>query len=150
MTQVAPGSESPSVDFLILADRAESLNGKVYMMGGGWDRLYVPDFAQPQSISIAVGILVPWNATNQNHSLTGRIEDDDGQEITNWSLSFNAGRPPLLVTGQQQRVILAFQVAIILPGLGTYAVIALINDNESKRAAFYAQLLPPPPVAPQR
>jgi len=27
------------LDFLILADRAEAVNGKLYLLGGAWDRL---------------------------------------------------------------------------------------------------------------
>ena len=32
--------EQVEVDFLQLADRAEVLEGKLYMMGGAWDRLH--------------------------------------------------------------------------------------------------------------
>ena len=140
-------SDKPTVDFLILADRAEAVNGKLYVMGGGWDRMYVPDFSQQQSISIATGILVPWNATNNNHSLAIRLETQDANELAALSLNFKAGRPPLLGQAESQRVVLAFQLAIRLPGPGTYVVKALINNEESKKAIFYAQMLPTPPTA---
>src|SRR3990172_4325763 len=120
-------SDKPTVDFLILADRAEAVNGKLYVMGGAWDRMYVPDFSQQQSISIATGILVPWNATNNNHSLAIRLETQDANELAALSLNFKAGRPPLLGQAESQRVVLAFQFAIRLPGPGTYVVKALIN-----------------------
>ncbi|MBI2908310.1 MAG: hypothetical protein HYX92_11735 [Chloroflexi bacterium] len=139
-------TDQPSVDFLMLADRAEAINGKIYMMGGGWDRLYVPDFAQHQSISIATGILVPWNATNRTHSLALRVETQDATELAALGLNFNAGRPPLLGQGESQRVVLAFQLSIRLPAPGTYVVKALVNDAESKRTVFHAQALPKPPA----
>jgi hypothetical protein len=49
----------PAVEFLVLADRAEAVNGKLYMLGGGWDRINIADFRQPTAVSVAVGILVP-------------------------------------------------------------------------------------------
>lgn len=137
----------PTVDFLILADRAEAVNGKLYMMGGGWDRLYVVDFGTPQSISVAMGILVPWNATNVNHSLAIRVQTADANELVGLGLNFNTGRPPTLGQAESQRIVLAFQLAIRLPGPGTYEIRALINDSESKKAVFYANLLPTPTAA---
>src|SRR5262249_54509042 len=50
----------PIVEFFILADYAEAVNGKLYMMGGGWDQSFVKDFSQPVSFSFAIGIQVPW------------------------------------------------------------------------------------------
>lgn len=139
--------DQPTIDFLIIADRAEAVNGKLYMMGGGWDRLWVVDFAQPQSISIATAILVPWNATNQMHSLAIRIETQDANELAALGLNFNTGRPPILGAAESQRIVLAFQLAIVLPAPGTYVIKAFINDQESKKTLFYAQPLPAPPTA---
>ncbi len=47
--------------------RAEAVNGKLYMMGGAWDGIYLRSMADPASFSIAVGIVVPWHATNVEH-----------------------------------------------------------------------------------
>ena len=66
------------VDFLILADLAEVLNGKLYMMGGAWDRRHFRDIAAPVPLTIVVGVLVPWNLTNEPHRLRIRLEDEDG------------------------------------------------------------------------
>jgi hypothetical protein len=136
----------PTVDFLILADRAEAVNGKLYMMGGGWDRLYLAEFGQPQPISIGIGILVPWLATNMNHNLAIRIDNQDGGEIASLTLSFNTGRPPILGQAETQRIVLAFQLAPQLPAPGSYQVKSFINDQESKTVVFYANQLPTPPT----
>lgn len=135
----------PMVDFLILADRAESVNGKLYMMGGGWDRLLVADFTQAQPISIGMGIMVPWNATNMGHTLVVRVESQDGTELAMLTLGFNAGRPPTLGQGESQKIVLAFQIGLLLPGPGAYVIRAFIDDHErSGRTVFYANLLPGP------
>ena len=140
-------SNEPTVDFLILADRAEAVNGKLYMMGGGWDHLYVVDFGQAQSVSFGMGILIPWNATNVNHSLAIKVEGQDGNELATLSLNFNTGRPPTLGQCESQKVVLAFQLGLNLPGPGTYVIKAFINNTEKGKAVFYANLLPAPTAA---
>lgn len=131
--------ETPQVDTLILADRAEVLNSKLYMMGGGWDRLYVVDFTRPHALSIAVGVLVPWSATNREHRLAIRIESQDNDELANLALGFNAGRPTQLKNAQSQRVLLAFQAEMVIRGPGTYLVRAIIDEHESKSIEFHAE-----------
>ena len=142
--------ERPEIDFLILADRAEAVNGKLYMMGGGWDRLTILDFAQPVGINLAIGVLVPWNDTNEPLPLTIWIEDQDFNKITpELTAMVSVGRPPNAVKGQTFRAIIAVQNAWKLPGPGTYLV--KVTVPEGKRIAkFYAltpdgtQSLPPP------
>lgn len=128
----------PSVDFLLLADRAEALNGKLYMMGGAWDRVSVQDLQSATFISLAVGILVPWNATNQQHRATIGIEDEDGNN-TGFSVEagFTAGRPAFARAGQSQRVVLALPlVPVRFPEYGTYVAQMYINDEKAKSIEF--------------
>lgn len=70
--------ERIEVDYLLLADRAEMVNGKLYAMGTAWDRVGVADFTKPVPLSIAIAVLVPWSATNQQHQLILTIRDADG------------------------------------------------------------------------
>src|SRR4051812_8579026 len=96
------------IEFLLLADRAEAVNGKLYMMGGAWDRIFLPNLQQPHPLSLAIALCVPWNATNVQHQLTISIEDTDSQPVGfRAEMTFAAGRPPWLEQGDAQRVMLA-------------------------------------------
>jgi hypothetical protein len=130
--------ETPTVDFLILADRAEAVNGKLYMMGGAWEHLYVQDLTQPNLISLAVGVLVPWNATNKQHQIRIVIEDSDGQQIGfQAEAGFAVGRPPWADVGVIQRVVIAIPtIPVTIPQLGNYALKAEINGEFVKRVVF--------------
>src|SRR5690348_12556936 len=97
----------PTIDFLILADRAEALNGKLYMMGGGWDVLAPPKAGEPVSFSVALGILVPWLATNIDHRCIVQLEDADGRKLVDLNFNFKTGRPPNMEQGAPQRVMVA-------------------------------------------
>lgn len=130
----------PTIDFLILADRAEALNGKLYVMGGGWDRYTVQDFRQPVSISFALGILVPWNATSRERTIQVTIEDLDRNQPVEFSVQVNfvVGRPATAREGQTQRIILAIPaVPVRFPGAGVYQAVARILDGDERRIEFH-------------
>jgi len=137
---------SPKVEFLLLADRAEAINGKLYLMGGAWDRMWVADFAQPQSVSFAVGLLVPWSATHEEHRLSIRITGDDETEVANVQVGFRAGASAQMQRTESQRVAMAFQVQPKLQRPGTYMVRAMIDDDSSptnaRETVFYVNQRP--------
>ena len=141
--------EQVTLDFLLLADKVEVLNGKLYMMGGAWDRRYISNIAAPIDVSMALGVLVPWNLTNEPHSLRIRLEDDDGnvvppevaggnlapQEVT---VTVNVGRPTTSTRGQQFRAMVALNARWILPKFGTYRIVVLLEGRDKKSTTFYA------------
>lgn len=133
------GFDQVEVDFLLLADRAEVLNGKLYMMGGAWDRRNIRDIAAPVPLSIVVGVLVPWNLTNEPHQLRLRIEDEDGTAVLpEVEATVNVGRPANAMQGQSFRATAVINNRWALPRYGTYRVVASVAGQSEKRVAFYA------------
>ena len=127
----------PFVDFLILADYVESTNGKLYMMGGGWENYTVPDPSRPVRFGVAIAIMVPWGATNERHTLTLRIENADGQAATpTMSAEFQVGRPPALPPGAEQRIVWAFNGDFALPAPSEYRLVAAIDGEDSEWTTF--------------
>src|SRR3546814_16783640 len=63
--------------FLSLADAAEAVNGKLYILGGGWS-ITGPD---PTPSAIAIKIEVPWDQAKTRHQLKLELFNDDGQPI---------------------------------------------------------------------
>jgi Family of unknown function (DUF6941) len=137
------------VDFLIVADRAEVINGKLYTMGAAWDRIGVADFSKPMPLSVAVGVLVPWTATNQPHAVTLTLRDADGGPLDfRVEANFVTGRPPFL-NGEVQRVLFAIPGAsVLLPGPGNYVLAAAIDGAEMKVVRFGATAAQSPPAGP--
>lgn len=132
-------TEHVEVDFLLLADRAEILNGKLYMMGGAWDRRFVSNIEAPVPLSIAIGVLVPWNLTNEQHTLEIRIVDDDGDTILPTpTVTLNVGRPIQSTKGQSFRAMAVVNAMWKLPQFGAYCIVVSIAGQEAKRVTFYA------------
>ncbi len=136
--------EQPTIDFLILADRAEVINGKLYMMGGGWDRLNLLDVSQPVGFALAIGVLIPWSALYRDHRLRIALEDEDGVQLTELRAAMNIGAPAEVTIGQSFRAMFALNVGWKLPGPGTYRVVAGVDDGDEKRVALHVALAQPP------
>ncbi len=151
MADLEPVVERPEVELLILADYAEVVNGKLYLMGGGWDRRAVGDFRQIQAFSVAVGILIPWTETNRPLPLDVALRTADGAAVTPpFQSQLTAGRPPYAIPGQKLRYLLAVNLQVPLPGPGEYVVEARVGNGPGKRVSFFVEALPAPPGAPRR
>jgi hypothetical protein len=124
--------------FLMLADHSESLGGKLYAMGGGWNALRLPSLPHDWGFSIAFAIDVPWDETNRRHELTLHIEDPDGQVLGDpFGMEFEAGRPPGTPAGQDQRVLLSLATRQTFETAGPHATVVKVADREVGRARFY-------------
>ena len=135
--------EQVEIDFLLLADKAEILNGKLYMMGGAWDRIHLKETEVeggiPVPLSIVVGVLVPWHLTNESHQIHLSVHDEDGNLISpQGDASVKVGRPLEATRGQKFRVMAVFSNVWTLPRPGAYSVAASFSNGNGKEASFYA------------
>jgi hypothetical protein len=103
---------------LLLADTAQVADGKLYLLGGGWN-ITGP---QPSPFALALLIEVPWDRTNEQHRIRLELLDADGRPVEipqpNGEQGplviegdFEIGRPPGLKRGAP----LNFPLAINLP-----------------------------------
>lgn len=114
-----------------LADSAESVQGKIYALGIGWNSVYVRSFptVHPRT-SVGITIRVPYTATNQMHTVLMHLEKEDGErvpigeersepdaepkQVFELGGQFNVGRPALLPPGDEQVVCLALTINNLL------------------------------------
>jgi hypothetical protein len=123
--------------WVILADYAEIINGKLYIMGGGWDTLRVSRPDRTHLVGIAVAFRVPWNETNQVHHVALEVTDDDaGPEILKIEADLEVGRPVGLPLGASQVVQLALNGAARFDRDGGHVVVVRIEGQESARFPF--------------
>ena len=125
------------VEWLILADAAQVANGKLNLLGGGWDILTVNDqFPHKQHLAVAASFRVPWNETNQPQGIQiVIIEDDTNRELLKVDGHLEVGRPPGILRGQDQRAQIAVE-GITELSEGTYRIIARAESGEEKQTSF--------------
>ncbi len=124
------------VEWLILADSAQVVGNKLFLMGGGWDRLSIADYPKSHAMGLAMSIRVPWNQTNERHSFEIEITSEDGKSIAKAGGTFEVGRAAGTVPGQDQRVQFAVNAIMQLAGPGTFVVLARLDDEEKQRVTF--------------
>ncbi|MGI8925985.1 MAG: DUF6941 family protein [Tepidiformaceae bacterium] len=130
-------SDRIDIDFVILADWAQVVAGKLYLQGGGWDTLTAQSFPHQQNIAVAVGLKVPWGATNQKYTVTINVVNEDTQAgLIRLEGQLESGRPPGIAPGADQLVTMALNSAGAIPSAGSYLVTASINGEERRRKAF--------------
>jgi len=124
---------------LMLADSAQAVDGKLYVLGGAWNMLRFPQFPASLIVGIAVAIDVEWNETNQRHHLDIHFEDADGNEMEpRIGADFEAGRPPGAIAGAELRIVLAVNGPLSIPAPGTYAAVAIVGGQQLARSRFQA------------
>ena len=84
-----------NLGFVLLSDYSEAVNGKLYLTGGGWNVLRLPELPHDWSFHIGLGIDVAWHETNDPHELVVTVQDPDGNELgEGLTANFETGRPP--------------------------------------------------------
>jgi Family of unknown function (DUF6941) len=138
------------IEWLILADAAQVVGGKLYLMGGGWDNLTVnAPFPIDQRFAIALGIKVAWSNTNQRHTFEVEIISEDKETEEPKTLmkaggQFEMGRPPGIMPGQDQRFQIALDGALKIENPGPKTIIVRIEGQEMRRLSFYVHANPTP------
>ena len=97
----------------MLADSAQAVGGKLYILGGGWS-IRKPE---PVPVAVALKIEVPWDQANIKHTFRLILLDADGGKVKistekgekdiEIKGEFETGRPPRVIPGTPLDVTLA-------------------------------------------
>jgi len=126
---------------VLLCDSAQSVGGKLFILGGGWSLLKKTD--QPMSMAQAVKLAIPWSRSNERHRIEVQLETDQGMAVSHEGQDVRAegeievGRPPGLKPGTplDAAFVLAFQGLALEPG-GYVWVLRGGDDALLARVAF--------------
>jgi hypothetical protein len=130
------------IEFLAIADAAEVVNQKLYVLGGCWTVWHSPVYPAPARLAIAVGIEVGWDETNQRQPVHISIVDADGNGIVpDISAQVEVGRPPGIAAGVTQRALLAINAGLQLPRPGRYEVRVAVGQNGAQRTVSFEAVL---------
>ena len=143
------------VKYLLLAEHAEAINNKHYIMGGGLFRIAGPEFPLVQpSLSVAAAIDIPYEDTVEQHSIAIDIVDGDERSVLPqpFSTKFETGRPPGMRHGDSQVAMMVINFANVqFSSEGRYWVKLEIDGSEMVREPLtlqHVQMVPMGVVAP--
>jgi hypothetical protein len=137
-------AEKSEIEYLILADAVEVLNGKLYMMGGGWDSISAGSIESAVQISFACGVSVAWGERDDEHSLQLSVVDLDGTPVeTPLVAGFKTGSSPLAERGSFGHVPFAVKGSFTFPKHATYSIVAELDGRPDSVRKLQFHLRPP-------
>jgi len=126
------------IEFVMLADAAQVVGGKLYLLGGAWNLYRATAFPTQAPIALVASILVDRNETGSRHSVRLTVADEAGIPIIpalDWSIEVagTEGNDP----ATPQRSLLAVNTGIQLPRAGRYSF-TVTAGNASRSVWFDA------------
>jgi hypothetical protein len=135
-------------------------DGKVYILGGGWNVLHTQSLpTRHPRLGIALLVTVPYLlATNEAHRLELRLEDSDrvalpladappdvatqDGKVRHLATEFAVGRPVGVEPGDEQVVGIAVNIdGLVFERAGSYSFVIDIDGQEARRLRFRVNLL---------
>lgn len=124
---------------LLLCDAAQAINGKLYILGGGWS-ITGP---MPVPSAVALKIDVPWSEANRKIHAKVELVDADGslvlvpdqfgnEQPVQLEFDFEVGRPPGLAHGTPLDATVALNIPPLPLSPGSRFAWRLEVDGESK------------------
>lgn len=134
----------PSVDVALLADAVQASQGKLFILGGGWDVLTVRSLpARHPSMGIGLRVRVPWGWPGDSVRLDVELQDEDGKSVLPSSLSapVPVRRPDHLPEGQDLTVVRALTFTnLVFRSEGGYSFVISIDGEVKERLRFLVRL----------
>ena len=118
------------------ADHAVEANGKVYINGAFFERVYNTSFPAQLSIAVVALIKIPPEEFLRDHTFTVEIEDDTGDKLPDFKIEagFRAAPPRDARPGDPAQMPIAIPLSgVSLPRAGDYWFVLSINGNEATR-----------------
>ena len=116
----------------MLADAAQAVNGKLYILGGGWSVLH-----QAAPFAIALKIEVPWSEATDEHRLRLDLLDEDGrvvlgpegEPLVTVDANFTTGIPAGTKQGTPIDAVATFAIPALPLSAGRYEWRLTIDDQ---------------------
>jgi Family of unknown function (DUF6941) len=125
---------------MLLCDAADSVGGKLYILGGGWSTLLRPNV--PTNMALAIKLGVPWHDANRRIPLRAELLTDESEPVEqNGEPVFaegeiEVGRPPGLHAGISLDAPMVLNFGGITLGPGGYVWQLSIDGQPRARTPF--------------
>lgn len=87
---------------MLLCDAAESVGGKLYILGAGWSEMFA---GNPTNMALAVKLSIPWDHANRPMTIRASLLNEDGGLVdfgvgpVTAEGGIEVGRPPRMKHG---------------------------------------------------
>lgn len=120
------------VEFVVLADAAQVVGGKLYLLGGGWNVYRATLFPAAAQLAFATSILLESKEIGKRHpvKLTLAPQKNRGRPLVMMEAEVEVGRPPMGSEKSPQRALLAINCTVQFPEPGFYVLTVVAGRSE--------------------
>lgn len=113
------------IEYALLADAAQAVGGKVFILGGGWNLFRAPNFPAPCQLAIAVGLGFTSEEVGIQFPLNIAIADEAGVPVVpEMKGQVETGQPaPDVPKTASVKIPVAINISLSLPHPGTYGIV---------------------------
>lgn len=131
----------------LLCNGVEAVGGKLFILGGGWDRLIVPQFPTDHVLSVAVKLAVPTTESYRPLPLHLEIVDDNGHPALPEPMraELQMARPLGYEANETLPFFLPITVKLHIERPERYTFRLYVEDHQIAQTSFRA--IPPPAPA---
>lgn len=150
MLDTPPDGLGPTVDVALLADSVQAVRGKLFVLGGGWDTLWVSSFpARHPSLAIGLRLRVPVSWKSTSLKLSVELQDADGKPLLPRPLGHVIklpDDPPHAAHTTDFGLIRSFTFNNLrFEHDGPYSFVISVDDEPVSRIRFTVRARPQPP-----
>jgi hypothetical protein len=145
------------IEYALLADAAQAVGGKIFVLGGGWNLFRSPNFPAPVQLAVAIGLGFTFDEVGSKYPLSVVIADEAGVPIIpEMKGQVETGQPaPDVPATATVKIPVAINVNLSLPHPGTYGIVVTAGTSTAQlsfEAIFAGQKvqLSPEESAPER
>jgi hypothetical protein len=136
-----PDALGPTVDVALLADAVQAVRGKLFILGGGWDTLWIRRFpARHPSLAIGLRLRVPLSWKSETLRLSVELQDADGKPMLPRPLSHDIklpSNPPQSPSASDFGLIRSFTFNNLqFTREGAYSFVISVDDDPVSRLRF--------------
>ena len=121
------------IDYAILADAAQAVGGKMFILGGGWNVYRSASYPAPIQLAVAIGIGFSSGEIGNRYPLKIVIADEAGVPIVpEFTGQIENGQPaPDLPKEVPVKVPLAWNVSLAVPRPGRYGIVITVGNAQA-------------------
>jgi hypothetical protein len=122
------------IEYALLADAAQAVGGKIFILGGGWNVFRAANYPAPAQLAVAMGIGFAANEIGIRYPVKIAIADDAGIPVVpelNGQIETGQAVPDL-PKGLPIKIPLAWNVSFNVPHPGRYAIVITVGSSQTE------------------
>ena len=122
------------IEYALLADAAQTVGGKVFVLGGGWNLFRAANYPAPVHLAVAIGLGFTSDEAGIKYPLNVVIADEAGVAIIpEMKGQVETGQlAPDVPKTASVKIPVAININMSLPHPGTYAVVVTAGSSKAQ------------------